>query len=110
VLFHYSPDRRGEHPEQHLVGYGGILQADAYAGFASLYKPARPRGAVTEALCWAHARSGFFEFADLARVRREPPSPFALEAVRQMSVGRRCEDGTLAWGRQASTRGSSPDH
>lgn len=86
VLFHYSSDRRGEHPEQHLTGYGGILQADAYAGFGSLYKPARPGGAVTEALCWAHARRGFFELADLARVRKGPPSPLALEAVRQIDA------------------------
>ncbi|MFL5333009.1 MAG: IS66 family transposase [Geminicoccaceae bacterium] len=86
VLFQYSPDRRGEHPEQHLAGYGGILQADAYAGFGGLYKPARPGGAVTEALCWAHARRGFFELADLARVRKGPPSPLALEAVRQIDA------------------------
>lgn len=67
VLFSYSPDRRGEHPEQHLAGYSGILQADAYAGFGGVYKPVRAGGAVTEALCWAHARRGFFELADLAR-------------------------------------------
>lgn len=30
ALLHYSPDRRGEHPEQHLAGYAGILQTDAY--------------------------------------------------------------------------------
>jgi transposase len=83
VLFHYSRDRRGEHPEQHLAGYSGILQADAYAGFGSLYKSTRPGGAVTEALCWAHARRGFFELADLARARKGPASPLALEAVRQ---------------------------
>jgi transposase len=34
VLFQYSPDRRGEHPEQHLAGYRGILQADAYRQLA----------------------------------------------------------------------------
>jgi transposase len=38
VLFHYSRDRRGEHSEQHLAGYAGILQADAYGGFGD------PRG------------------------------------------------------------------
>ena len=25
ALFHYSPDRRGEHPQRHLAGYTGIL-------------------------------------------------------------------------------------
>ena len=29
VLFRYSRDRRGEHPEQHLADHAGILQADA---------------------------------------------------------------------------------
>jgi transposase len=30
AIFHYSRDRRGEHPQAHLAGYAGILQADAY--------------------------------------------------------------------------------
>ena len=33
AMFYYSRDRRGEHPNKHLAGYAGILQADAYAGF-----------------------------------------------------------------------------
>src|SRR5271167_2276217 len=42
VWFAYSPDRKGEHPEQHLRTFRGALQADAYAGFNRLYnlKPA----------------------------------------------------------------------
>jgi transposase len=32
AVFFYSPDRRGAHPERHLAGYCGILQADAYGG------------------------------------------------------------------------------
>ncbi len=47
ALFHYSPDRRGEHPQRHLATYAGILQADAYAGFGDLYHPARRPGLVT---------------------------------------------------------------
>ena len=86
VLFHYSRDRRGEHPEAHLAGYAGILQADAYSGFAGLYAPARAGGAVTEALCWAHARRKFFELADLARAGKAPPAPLAVEAVRQIDA------------------------
>jgi transposase len=35
AVFFYSRDRGGEHPEQHLVGYAGMMQADAYAGFSS---------------------------------------------------------------------------
>ena len=36
AVFFYSRDRGGIHPEQHLAGYSGILQADAYAGFNAL--------------------------------------------------------------------------
>ncbi|HEY5217487.1 MAG TPA: IS66 family transposase, partial [Pseudolabrys sp.] len=32
AIFYYSRDRRGEHPQAHLAGYAGILQADAYDG------------------------------------------------------------------------------
>jgi transposase len=85
VLFHYSRDRRGEHPQAHLAGYHGILQADAYAGFGGLYAATRAGGAVTEAPCWAHARRLFFELADLARPGRTP-APLALEAVRRIDA------------------------
>jgi hypothetical protein len=40
VWFAYSPDRKGEHPQQHLREFEGILQADAYAGFNALYEAA----------------------------------------------------------------------
>ena len=89
ALFRYSPDRRGEHPERHLAGWGGVLQADAYAGFGGLYAADRPPRPVTEALCWAHARRKFFELADIAAHARRGPkappiSPLALEAVRRI--------------------------
>ena len=38
ALYRYSPDRKGEHPRAHLNGFNGILQADAYAGYAELYR------------------------------------------------------------------------
>jgi transposase len=38
VWFTYSPDRKGEHPQRHLAGFRGVLQADAYAGFNKLYE------------------------------------------------------------------------
>jgi transposase len=41
VWFAYSPDRKGEHPEQHLGKFRGTLQADAYAGFNQLYADGR---------------------------------------------------------------------
>jgi transposase len=44
AVFFYSPDRASIHPKQHLAGYCGILQADAYAGFNALYAPDRKAG------------------------------------------------------------------
>jgi transposase len=34
-----KPDRGCEHLEQHLAGYAGLMQADAYAGFGKLCVP-----------------------------------------------------------------------
>jgi len=47
VWFAYSADRRGEHPQQHLSTFRGILQADAYSGFNKLYED----GAIQEGTC-----------------------------------------------------------
>ena len=78
ALFYYSPDRRGEHPETHLAGYSGIMQADAYAGFNGLYLAGRKPGPIIEAACWAHGRRKFYELADLQK------APIAIEAVRRI--------------------------
>ena len=91
ALYRYSRDRRGEHPATHLSGWSGILQADACAGFGSLYAPDRSPGSVTEALCWAHARRKFFELADIAASARRgsqapPISPLAREAVTRIDA------------------------
>ena len=48
AMFFYSRDRGGEHPSRHLARYAGILQADAYSGYAALYDPARKPGPITE--------------------------------------------------------------
>ena len=80
ALFHYSPDRRGEHPQRHLAGYAGILQADAYAGFGELYHHGRKPGPVTKAGCWAHGRRKLFDLAQLAR------APLAAEAVQRIDA------------------------
>jgi len=93
ALFHYSRDRSGEHPEKHLTGFAGILQADAYAGYNRLYSPGRSPGPVTEALCWSHARRKFFVLADIAASARRGAktgkqgaiiSPLAFEAVKRI--------------------------
>jgi transposase len=80
AIFFYSRDRTGEHPEQHLSGYAGLMQADAYAGFNRLYEANRKPGPMIEAACWAHARRKFF---DLARISK---APIAAEAVKRIDV------------------------
>ena len=91
ALFYASRDRTAEHPERHLTGYGGILQADAYPGYGRLYEASRSPTPVTEALCWAHSRRKFFELADIAKSARRgknaaPISPLALEAVKRIDA------------------------
>lgn len=56
IFFKYSPNRKAEHPEDHLRGFAGYLQADAYAGYNKLYDPNRQPGPVLAVGCWAHAR------------------------------------------------------
>ena len=80
ALFHYSPDRRGEHPQRHLATYAGFLQANAYAGFGDLYHPARSPGPMTEAGCWAHGRRKLFKLAQLDK------APLAAKAVRRIDA------------------------
>ena len=90
AVFFFSRDRAGIHPERHLVHYGGVLQADAYAGFGGLYEPARKPAPVVEAACWAHARRKFFVVADVAsKARSKKPvvvSPLAFEAVKRIDA------------------------
>jgi transposase len=89
AMFFYSRDRTAEHPERHLHGYAGILQADAYAGFNRLYEAGRKPGPITEASCWAHGRRKFFELADVAAKARGQLSvlaPLAVEAVKRIDT------------------------
>jgi hypothetical protein len=107
-MFYYSRDRTGEHPRTHLSKWSGLLQADAYGGYAQLYEwPRRcadgelavetnqpEKGRILEAACWAHARRPFFALADIAtHARRKaegktpaPISPLALETVRRIDA------------------------
>ncbi|MFL9828701.1 IS66 family transposase [Rhodoplanes sp. SY1] len=89
AVFFYSRDRTGDHPERHLHGYGGILQADAYAGFNRLYEAGRKPTPLVEAACWSHARRKFFVLADVTTKARAKPSavaPLALEAVTRIDA------------------------
>ena len=94
ALFHYSRDRRGEHPRSHLAAWSGILQADAYGGYGELYREGRDPAPVLEAACFAHARRKFFELADVAGAARRRSRgqrsgmiyPIALEAVQRLDA------------------------
>src|SRR5271168_3385819 len=94
AIFHYSRDRRGEHPQAHLAGYAGILQADAYDGYNKLYLADRKPSPIREAACWAHARRKFFVLADIEENARRkaagkseiPLSPIAIEVVRRIDA------------------------
>lgn len=90
VWMRYSPDRRGEHPEEHLRRFAGVLQADGYAGFERLYETGR----IKEAACWAHVRRKFYDIA------KATDSPIATEAIRR--IGQLYEI-------EAEIRGRPPD-
>lgn len=89
AIYYFSRDREGAHPQAHLMRFHGVLQADAYGGYKSLYAEDRPGGAITEAACWAHGRRKFYVLADLEAKARDPRvviSPIALEAVKKIDA------------------------
>jgi len=90
VWFTYSPDRKGEHPAQHLKKFRGTLQADAYAGFNRLYEDGR----IQQACCWAHVRRHFYD------LEQAHSSPVAREALARI--------GAL-YGVEEPIRGRPPD-
>lgn len=90
VWFGYSPDRKGEHPREHLKAFTGTLQADAYSGFHHLYDTGRIR----EAACWAHARRNFHD------IHAAHPSPTTTGALNRIGALYRIEE---------EVRGKPPD-
>ena len=74
VWFAYSPDRKGEHPAQHLEKFRGTLQVDAYAGFNQLYEDGR----IEPAACWAHVRRHFY---DLEQAHGSPVAREVLQRI-----------------------------
>jgi transposase len=74
VWFAYSPDRKSDHPANHLATFRGRLQADAFPGFNRLYEP----GGITEIACWAHVRR---KFHDLYEAHQSPIAKEALERI-----------------------------
>jgi transposase len=92
VLYRYSADRKGEHPQGHLRDFRGTLQADGYAGFNALYE----RGGLSEVACWAHVRRKFFD------LHAAHGTPLAKEALDRIGALYATEDA--ARGRPADER------
>jgi transposase len=90
VWFAYSPDRKSEHPANHLATFRGRLQADAFPGFNRLYEA----GGITEIACWAHVRR---KFHDLYEAHDSPIAKEALDRI-----------GAL-YGVEREIRGRPPD-
>jgi transposase len=80
--YRFSPDRKGERPRDHLAGFEGTIQADAYTGYGALTRESRAPGRnaprIQHAACWAHARRKLFE--EFERTK----SPIAQEALRRI--------------------------
>jgi transposase len=75
VWYRYSQNRKAEHPRAYLRAFHGILQADAYSGFAALYEGER----ILEASCWAHARRKFYDICIANK------SPIAAEVIQRIA-------------------------
>jgi transposase len=90
VWFAYSPDRKADHPADHLAMFRGWLQADAFPGFNRLYE----QGGITEIACWAHVRRKFHDFFETHQ------SPIAKEALERIAA---------LYGIEKEIRGRPPD-
>ncbi|CAO3425034.1 Mobile element protein [Azospirillum doebereinerae] len=99
VLYRYTPDRKGEHPQRELAGFRRHLHADGYAGFDALYEAAGGRpAAVAEVACMAHVRRKFF---DEARPNRLTPGRRRAEADREAVRHRTSPDWPTGQGNAA---------
>jgi len=83
VAFTYAPGRSGQHADDILKGFSGVLQVDGYAGYNRLLK--RPTQDVTLAYCWAHARRKLHD------VTQSGAAPIAQEGLAQIQALYRIE-------------------
>ena len=88
--YQFSPDRRGQHPKDHLKRYQGWMHADGYSGFNDLYRS----GDIREVACMAHIRRKFVD------VHKAQGSAIAEEAIKRIA-------GLYTIEKEA--RGSPPD-
>ena len=95
AVFFASRDRTGAHPEAHLAGFRGIMQADAYAGFAKLYAPGRKPGLRRGRLLCARKAQA---------VRTSPRSPNAATISPPQATAQHDREMLLTAGRHAIHR------
>jgi transposase len=88
--YRFSPDRKGQHPKDHLSGYRGWMHADGYAGFENIYRSSN----IHEVACMAHVRRKFVD------VHRAQGSAIADEAIRRIAQ---------LYAVEKEARGSPPD-
>ncbi len=75
VFYAYAPGRGGEHLENLLGSYRGIVQCDGYAPYKKL-----PADRIMVAFCWSHLRRGFFDLA------KRGDAPIAIEALARIAA------------------------
>jgi transposase len=82
VVYRYAPNWNAQHVQDQLRNANGILQADAYKGYAKLYDPGAdgsPR--FREAACFAHWRR---DFHDIWTSQKSEIAHEALERIGQL--------------------------
>jgi hypothetical protein len=72
IVYDYTPTRNRAGPMEFLGAFRGYLQADAYAGYDTLYATGR----VVEVGCWAHARRYFWDAKESDAARALPALGF----------------------------------
>jgi transposase len=75
--YQFSPDRKGQHPKNHLAKYQGWMHADGYAGFEDLYRS----GDIHEVACMAHVRR---KFVDIHRAQGSAIADEAIQRIAQL--------------------------
>ena len=78
IVYEYQPSRAGVAAEKFLIGFEGVLQTDAYAGYNRFNLIEK----VIQAACWAHVRR---KFMDIIKVSKEKGKAFeAVLMVRKL--------------------------
>jgi transposase len=80
MWFAYSDNRRAENPAEHLQGYSGLVQCDAYAGYNGSFE----QNGIAAAFCWAHARRKFFDLAKQFKGGGTNMSQQAIERIAEL--------------------------